>query len=103
MSTIWDSLKILSDSTRLRLLALLFKEELSVALNRSQAPMARHTHEERFMFDRDFSFHRECEEFAGCVLRDEDIKVGDIKDAERLMRVITKIYDDANAAGPLPA
>ena len=31
MSTIWDSLKILSDSTRLRLLALLFKEELSVA------------------------------------------------------------------------
>ncbi|MCM2317349.1 MAG: metalloregulator ArsR/SmtB family transcription factor, partial [Thermoanaerobaculia bacterium] len=31
MSTSWDSLKILSDSTRLRLLALLFKEELSVA------------------------------------------------------------------------
>lgn len=31
MSTSWDSLKILSDSTRLRLLALLLKEELSVA------------------------------------------------------------------------
>lgn len=77
------------------------KEELSVALNRSQAPMARHTHEERFMFDRDFSFHRECEEFAGCVLRDEDVKVGNIADAERLMRVITRIYDDANAIHPI--
>jgi len=31
MSTSWDSLKILSDSTRLRVLALLLKEELSVA------------------------------------------------------------------------
>lgn len=31
MTTSWDSLKILSDSTRLRLLALLLKEELSVA------------------------------------------------------------------------
>jgi len=73
------------------------KEELSVALNRSQAPMARHTHEERFMFDRDFSFHRECEEFAGCVLRDEDVKVGNIEDAERLMRVINAIYKDAGS------
>ena len=31
VNTSWDSLKILSDSTRLRLLALLLKEELSVA------------------------------------------------------------------------
>jgi ubiquinone/menaquinone biosynthesis C-methylase UbiE/DNA-binding transcriptional ArsR family regulator len=31
LSTTWDSLKLLSDSTRLRLLALLLREELSVA------------------------------------------------------------------------
>ncbi len=31
MTNSWDSIKVLSDSTRLRLLALLFKEELSVA------------------------------------------------------------------------
>jgi predicted dehydrogenase len=70
------------------------KEELSVALNRSAPPVARHTHEERLVYDKDYSFKREVDEFVDCIREDTPIKIGTINDAHRLMTLIEKIYDD---------
>ncbi|OGV69571.1 MAG: hypothetical protein A2283_02075 [Lentisphaerae bacterium RIFOXYA12_FULL_48_11] len=72
------------------------KEELSIALNRSPAPQARHTHEERLVFDQDHSFAREVEEFTNAIQHNGKIRVGSIDDAEKLMTVVEKIYTNAD-------
>ncbi len=68
------------------------KEELSVALNRTPSPQAKHTHEEHLIFDQDLSFAREIEEFVGAIRNDAPIRVGSIDDAEKLMTVVDRIY-----------
>jgi predicted dehydrogenase/phosphoheptose isomerase len=69
------------------------KEELTVALNRSPAPQAKHTHEERLVFDQDLSFAREIEEFVNAIRSNSPIRVGSIDDAERLMTLVERIYE----------
>jgi predicted dehydrogenase len=74
-------------------------EELTIALNRSPAPAARHTQEERLNFKEDLSFKREVEEFIDCVCNKKKPEHGTIQDAEKLMVLIEKIYkDDMNDA-----
>ena len=70
------------------------KEELTISLNRSAAPVAKHTHEERYSFDVDYSFPREVEEFVNAVKNDTPIQVGHIEDAKKIMRVVEMIYKD---------
>jgi len=70
------------------------KEELTVALNRSPAPQAKHTHEERLVFDQDFSFAREVDEFVGAIRNNSPIRVGGIEDAEKLMALVGRIYEN---------
>jgi 1,5-anhydro-D-fructose reductase (1,5-anhydro-D-mannitol-forming) len=74
------------------------KEELTVALNRSPAPQAKHTHEERLMFDQDYSFAREMDEFVGAIRNNTPIRVGSIDDAEKLMALVGLIYDNDQSA-----
>lgn len=72
-------------------------EELTIALNRSPAPAARHTQEERLNFKEDLSFEREVVEFIDCVKNQSQPKHGTIDDAIKLMTLIEKIYaDDAS-------
>ncbi len=69
-------------------------EELTIALNRTPAPMARHTQEERLNFKEDMSFQREVGEFLDCIINDRPIIQGTIEDAHLLMTLIEKIYAD---------
>ncbi len=69
-------------------------EELTIALNRSPAPAARHTQEERLNFKEDLSFQREIEEFVKCIETGEQPKYGTISDSAKLMILIEKIYQD---------
>ena len=71
------------------------KEELSISLNRTPAPMAKHTQEERLVFDTDYSFQREMDEFIDCIQQDKPIVEGDIQDALRIMKLIDMVYKDS--------
>ncbi len=68
------------------------KEELTIAKNRTMAPMAKHSREERFMYDKDYSFIREVTEFVNCVENDTPIRIGTLDDAEKLMMLVDKVY-----------
>ena len=70
------------------------KEELTIALNRAIAPEARHTREERYIYEIDASWSDEIEEFMNAIKTDSEIVVGTTKDALKLMRIIEKIYED---------
>lgn len=69
-------------------------EELTIALNRTPAPVARHTQEERLNFKEDLSFQREIDEFMDCIVNDKPIVHGTIDDAATIMRLIEKVYQD---------
>lgn len=71
------------------------KEELSVSLNRTPAPMAKHSQEERMVFSDDVSFQREVDEFIDCIQHDKPIVEGDIHDALRIMNLIDMVYKDS--------
>jgi 1,5-anhydro-D-fructose reductase (1,5-anhydro-D-mannitol-forming) len=67
-------------------------EELTIALNRTPAPQAAHTREQKFNFKNDFSFKKEVDEFINCIRNDLPVRVGNINDAETLMALVEKIY-----------
>ena len=77
-------------------------EELTIALNRSEAPAAEHTEEERLNFKEDRSFEREIEEFTECCRTGSQPQFGSIDDAERLMKLIELTYnnDDVSSGKP---
>jgi predicted dehydrogenase/phosphoheptose isomerase len=80
------------------------KEELTVALNRSPAPQAKHTHEERLVFDQDYSFAREVDEFIDAIRMNSPIRVGTIDDAQQLMGLVDRIYaNDQRTLPPVPS
>ena len=70
------------------------KEVLTIANNRSAAPQAGHSHEERFVYDEDGSWKDEIEEFVRCIKEDKPVEVGNTQDALKLMTLIEKIYED---------
>lgn len=69
-------------------------EELTIALNRSPAPVAKHSQEEKLKFSTDLSFKNEVDEFLNCIKTNSCVKYGSIHDAEKLMTLIDKIYQD---------
>jgi predicted dehydrogenase len=70
------------------------KEELTIALNRAAAPEARHTREEKYTYEIDESWNDEVEEFVSAIRSDGPIRIGTTADAQRLMRIVEKIYED---------
>jgi predicted dehydrogenase len=73
------------------------KEVLTVAKNRSARPEARHSQEERFIYDEDNSWKREIVEFSDCVGNNKPVQIGTLDDALRLMRVMEMIYADGQS------
>lgn len=70
------------------------QENLTISLNRSPAPAAKHDSEERHCFDEDFSFEEEVAEFVECIRENKDIRIGTLADAEKIMTLVEKIYAD---------
>lgn len=70
------------------------KENITISKNRTPAPAAKSYEKERFDFEEDFSFQNEVEEFINCIQNDENVKVGTIKDALKLMGLVEMIYAD---------
>ena len=68
------------------------KEELTISMNRTPAPLAKHSHEERFIYDVDHSWKKESEEFLNSIKAQTPIEMGTIDDAEVLMRLVEEIY-----------
>lgn len=69
-------------------------EELTIALNRSPAPQAKHSQEERIVYKDDLSFQREIDEFMTAITTNQPILHGTPEDAVTLMRLIERIYND---------
>ena len=72
------------------------KEELTIALNRAAAPEARHTREEKYIYEIDSSWADEIDEFIGAIRKDAPISIGTTADALKLMRIIERIYQDGS-------
>ena len=70
------------------------KEQLTIALNRAAAPQARHTREERYIYEIDASWNDEIEEFVNAIKKGSEIRIGTTRDAHKLMQIIEKIYED---------
>lgn len=72
------------------------EEILSVAKNRSTAPAATWKDEVKTQYIDDHSWRYEMEQFISAIENDTDIKTGNSNDAQKLMRIIDKIYQDKN-------
>ena len=72
------------------------EEILSIAKNRSAAPAATWKDEVKTQYIDDHSWRYETEHFIDAIENDTDIKIGNSSDAQKLMRIIDKIYKDKN-------
>jgi 1,5-anhydro-D-fructose reductase (1,5-anhydro-D-mannitol-forming) len=70
------------------------KEVLSIAMNRTPPPQARHAQEERFVYDEDGSWFAEMEDFFEVVQTDTPVRNGSTQDSLKLMEMIEHIYQD---------
>ncbi|MBI3319300.1 MAG: Gfo/Idh/MocA family oxidoreductase [Candidatus Omnitrophica bacterium] len=70
-------------------------EAMTVAKNRTTAPVATWSDEERFEFEVNTSWRSEVRSFFDAILHDRPITVGSSKDAFTLMRLVDKIYAHA--------
>ncbi|MGD0331020.1 MAG: Gfo/Idh/MocA family oxidoreductase [Dehalococcoidia bacterium] len=68
------------------------KEEMSVAENRTEAPEAVWTKEERFAFSIDNSFEEEVRTFIQCIDTNAPVATANSADSLKVMRLIEKIY-----------
>lgn len=68
-------------------------EELVIARNRSKAPAATWSDEERHIFNTDNSWMHEMNHFVDSISKDKKIQVGSSFDAHRIMLHLEKIYD----------
>ena len=71
------------------------EEAMTLAKNRSAAPAATWTDEEHLSFKINNSWKYEVEHFFETIEKEGDIRVGNSRDALKLMRVIDKIYRQA--------
>jgi len=72
------------------------EEILSIAKNRSAAPAATWKDEVKTQYIDDHSWRYETEHFIDAIENDTDIQIGNSSDAQKLMRIIDKIYKDKN-------
>ena len=72
------------------------EEILSTAKNRSAAPAATWKDEVKTQYIDDHSWRYEMEHFLDAIENDTNIQIGNSSDAQKLMRIIDKIYKDKN-------
>lgn len=72
------------------------EEILSIAKNRSTAPAATWKDEVKTQYIDDHSWRYEMEHFLEAIENDTDIQIGNSSDAQKLMRIIDKIYAEKN-------
>lgn len=70
------------------------REEMTVAMNRTTAPRAAWTTEKELRFETDESWRREVEMFINAIETNSPVKVGNTKDALKLMRIVDKVYKE---------
>lgn len=70
------------------------EEILSIAKNRSAAPAATWKDEVKTQYIDDHSWRYEMEHFFDAIENDIDIQIGNSNDAQKLMRIIDKIYEN---------
>lgn len=68
------------------------EEAMTVAKNRSAAPAARWSDEEKFVFNVNNSWRYEVEHFMNAIAADTPIEYGTSADALKLMRLVDRIY-----------
>jgi 1,5-anhydro-D-fructose reductase (1,5-anhydro-D-mannitol-forming) len=68
-------------------------EELVIARNRSKAPAATWSDEERHIYKTDNSWLHEMEHFVDSISKDTSVKIGNSSDAHNVMLQLEKIYD----------
>lgn len=68
------------------------KEVISIAKNRTQAPTATWTEEERYTYPVNTSWEREMGIFVDCIRQGADIPTCGIEEAVDLMRMVDKVY-----------
>lgn len=69
------------------------REEMTIAENRTTAPVATWTREERIIFNVNSSWKRELELFIEAIEHDTPVPSGNTEDALKLMRLIDRIYE----------
>lgn len=72
------------------------EEILSIAKNRSTAPAATWKDEVNTKYIDDHSWRYEMKHFIEAIENGTDIQIGNSSDAQKLMRIIDKIYEDKN-------
>lgn len=70
------------------------KEELAIAKNRTMAPAATWSDEEKIVYETDTSWSSEVGHFLNAIETNSPIEIGNSADALRLMRVMDEIYKD---------
>ena len=69
-------------------------ETLTIARNRTNAPMAKWEDEEHITFHENTSWRSEIEIFIDAIVEDQPIRIGNSSDALKLMLLVDKIYED---------
>ena len=67
-------------------------EILTIARNRSAAPAATWEDEENISYNIDESWDSEADEFLSAIKFNKKVKIGNSRDALKLMKIIDKIY-----------
>jgi predicted dehydrogenase len=75
-------------------------EELSVAINRTTAPAATWSDEERFLFETDNSWDSEARHFVNAISEELPIEIGTSVDALNVMKLIETIYENERHESP---
>lgn len=68
-------------------------EDMTIARNRSKPPAAVWTEEENHVFHTDYSWEKELKVFVDSIRNNEDIPVGNTKDAYKLMKLVEMVYN----------
>lgn len=72
------------------------EEVLTIALNRTPPPQAKHVDEKRFVYKEDKSWHAEMADFFNATDTGATVSNGSTKDSLDLMRMIEAIYEDGD-------
>ena len=69
------------------------EEKLTIAVNRTKAPAATWSDEEKYTFSTDDSWERELTIFRDAILKNHTIDICGVEDAIQLMEMVDKVYN----------
>ena len=76
------------------------KEELAIAKNRTMAPAATWSDEEKIIYETDTSWASEVGHFFHAIETNSSVEIGNSQDALRLMKVMDEVYKDRKKSSP---